>query len=57
MQGGRDAALRRDDLLAARLRPYHTRVERAYKYSKVLTRAMLEIVRHEPLAAFLVRRL
>ena len=52
-----DAALGRDDLSVAHLRPYHTRLECTYKYSKLLTRALLEIVRHEQLAAFLVRRL
>lgn len=52
-----DDALRRDDLSAARLRPYHTRLERAFGHSKILTRAVLSLVRHKRLAAFLVRRL
>jgi flavin-dependent dehydrogenase len=51
------SALRRDDLSAARLRPYHIRLERALRHSKILTRAMLGVVRHRRLAAFLVRRL
>jgi len=50
-------ALRRDDLSAARLRPYHRRVEQALGHSKLLTRALLGLVRHERLAGFLVRRL
>jgi flavin-dependent dehydrogenase len=52
-----DGALRRDDLSAARLRPYHTRLERALRHYKVLTRAVLRLVRHERLAGFVVRRL
>jgi flavin-dependent dehydrogenase len=50
-------ALRRDDLSAARLRPYHTRVEKALGHSRILTRAVLGLVRDERLAAFVVRRL
>jgi flavin-dependent dehydrogenase len=52
-----DEALRRDDLSAARLRPYHTRLEQALGHSRLLTRAVLRLVRHRRLAAFLVRRL
>jgi menaquinone-9 beta-reductase len=52
-----DDALRRDDLSVARLRPYHTRVEQILAHSRLLTRAVLSLVRHERLAAFLVRRL
>jgi flavin-dependent dehydrogenase len=50
-------ALRRDDLSAARLQPYHMRLERAFGHARVLTRAMLSVVRHKWLATFLVRRL
>jgi flavin-dependent dehydrogenase len=50
-------ALRRDDLSSASLRPYHTRLERAFGHPKLLTRAMLSLVRHKRLAAFVVRRL
>jgi flavin-dependent dehydrogenase len=52
-----DDALRRDDLSAARLRPYHTRLEQALGHYKILTRAVLSLVRHERLAGLLVRRL
>ncbi len=52
-----DDALRRDDLSAAQLRPYHTRLEQAYGHARILTRAVLSLVRHKRLAAFLVRRL
>lgn len=52
-----DDALRRDDLSGARLRPYHLRVEQALGSSRMLARALLGLVRHERLAAFLVRRL
>jgi flavin-dependent dehydrogenase len=50
-------ALRRDDLSAARLRPYHARVEQALAHAKILTRAVLGLVRHRWLAGLLVRRL
>jgi flavin-dependent dehydrogenase len=52
-----DDALRRDDLSAARLEPYHLRMERASAHSRLLTRAVLSLVRYRRLAAFLVRRL
>ncbi len=52
-----DDALRRDDLSAANLRPYHTRLEQAVGHSRLLTRAVLRMVRHERLAAFVIRRL
>jgi flavin-dependent dehydrogenase len=52
-----DGALRHDDLSAARLRPYHTRLERALRHYKALTRAVLSLIRHERLAALVVRRL
>jgi flavin-dependent dehydrogenase len=52
-----DDALRRDDLSATRLMPYHTRLERALRHYRILTRAMLCLIRHERLAAFVVRRL
>jgi flavin-dependent dehydrogenase len=52
-----DDALRRDDLSAARLWPYHTRMEQASSHARILTRAVLRLVRHKRLAAFLVRRL
>jgi flavin-dependent dehydrogenase len=52
-----DDALRRDDLSAGRLRAYHERLERASRHARVLTRAMLSLVRHEWLASSLVRRL
>ena len=42
---------------AARLWPYHTRLERALRHSKILTRTVLGVVRHRRLAAFLVGRL
>jgi flavin-dependent dehydrogenase len=52
-----DDALRHDDLSAARLRPYHTRLERALRDYQTLTRAVLSLVRHRRLAALVVRRL
>jgi flavin-dependent dehydrogenase len=52
-----DEALRRDDLSAARLRPYHTRAERALGHPRLLTGAMLRLVRHPRLAALVVRHL
>jgi flavin-dependent dehydrogenase len=52
-----DDALRSDDLSAARLRPYHARLEGALRHYKVLTRAVLRLVRHDRLAALVVRRL
>jgi flavin-dependent dehydrogenase len=52
-----DDALRRDDLSAARLQAYHTRLERALRHYRVLTRAVLWLIRHERLAGFVVRRL
>jgi flavin-dependent dehydrogenase len=52
-----DEALRHDDLSAARLRPYHTRLEQALSHYKVLTRGVLRLIRHKRLAAFVVRRL
>jgi 2-polyprenyl-6-methoxyphenol hydroxylase-like FAD-dependent oxidoreductase len=52
-----DAALRLDDLSAARLRPYHVRVERALRHYKALTRVVLYLCRHGWLAGLLVRRL
>src|SRR5262249_21554021 len=52
-----DDALRDDDLSAARLRPYHGRMERALSHYKILTRGVLRLVRHKHLAAFVVRRL
>ncbi len=52
-----DDALRRDDLSAARLRPYHKRLEQTFGHAKLLTRAVLSLVRHERLAAWVVRRL
>jgi flavin-dependent dehydrogenase len=50
-------ALRRDDLSRARLRHYHTRLEQAFGHARTLTRAVLRLVRHPWLAAFVVRRL
>ena len=50
-------ALRRDDLSAGRLRAYHERLERASRHARILTRAMLGLVRHRWLASSLVRRL
>jgi menaquinone-9 beta-reductase len=52
-----DEALRRDDLSAARLQPYQAQVEAALRHYKWLTRAVLRLIRHERLAAFIVRRL
>jgi menaquinone-9 beta-reductase len=52
-----DDALRHNDLSAARLVPYHARLEGALRHYKVLTRAVLRLVRHERLAALVVRRL
>jgi hypothetical protein len=52
-----DDGLRRDDLSAARLLPYHKRMERALRHYKLLTRAVLWLIRHERLAGFVVRRL
>lgn len=52
-----DAALRCDDLSAKRLMPYHMRLERALRHYKVLTRAILNLIRHQRLAALIVRRL
>jgi 2-polyprenyl-6-methoxyphenol hydroxylase-like FAD-dependent oxidoreductase len=52
-----DDALRRDDLSAARLLPYHARLERALRHYKILTRAVLRLTRRGRLAAFIVRRL
>jgi 2-polyprenyl-6-methoxyphenol hydroxylase-like FAD-dependent oxidoreductase len=52
-----DVALRQDDLSAARLRPYHRRVERALRHYKALTRVVLYLCRHGWLAGLLVRRL
>jgi flavin-dependent dehydrogenase len=52
-----DDALRQDDLSAARLRPYQTRLEQAFGHPRILTRAMLSLVRHKRLAAIVVRRL
>jgi flavin-dependent dehydrogenase len=52
-----DDALRRDDLSAGRLRAYHERLERASRHARILTRAMLSLVRHKWLASSLVRRL
>jgi flavin-dependent dehydrogenase len=50
-----DGALRRDDLSAARLRPYHTRLEQALSHYRLLTRGLLRLTRHRWLAAFLIR--
>jgi 2-polyprenyl-6-methoxyphenol hydroxylase-like FAD-dependent oxidoreductase len=50
-------ALRRDDLSATRLAPYHMRLEQALRHYKILTRALLYLIRHGRLAAFAVRRL
>jgi flavin-dependent dehydrogenase len=52
-----DDALRRDDLSAARLIPYHTRLEQALAHYKFLTRGVLHLIRHRRLARFVVRRL
>jgi flavin-dependent dehydrogenase len=52
-----DDALRRDDLSATRLMPYHRRLERALRHYRVLTRTILCLIRHERLAALVVRRL
>ncbi len=52
-----DDALRRDDLSAARLRPYHTRLERALRDYKILTRLLLNLLPHQRLSGFVVRRL
>jgi flavin-dependent dehydrogenase len=52
-----DDALRRNDLSAARLGPYHTRLEQATGHARILTRALLRLVRHKRLAALLVHRL
>jgi flavin-dependent dehydrogenase len=52
-----DAALRADDLSAARLAPYHRRVERSLRHYMVLTRLILRLVRHGRLAALVARRL
>jgi 2-polyprenyl-6-methoxyphenol hydroxylase-like FAD-dependent oxidoreductase len=52
-----DDALRHDDLSAARLRPYHRRLERALLHYKILTRGVLCLVRHKHLASFVVRSL
>jgi flavin-dependent dehydrogenase len=52
-----DIALRHDDLSAARLRLYHVPLERALTHYRALTRAVLRLVRHRRLAAFVVRTL
>ncbi len=52
-----DDALRCDDLSARRLAPYHTRLEKALRHYKILTRAILYLTGHRRLAAFMVRRL
>lgn len=52
-----DQALCCDDLSARRLAPYHARLEKATRHYKILTRAILHLIRHRRLAAFIVRRL
>lgn len=52
-----DDALRCDDLSVKRLTPYHTRLESALRHYKILTRAILYLVRRRRLAAWVVRRL
>jgi flavin-dependent dehydrogenase len=52
-----DNALRRDDLSASSLRPYHSRLEEKLGHYKILTRALLLLARHDRLAPFFVRRL
>jgi flavin-dependent dehydrogenase len=52
-----DAALRAGDLSAARLNSYDTRVQRALRHYKVLTRIVLALCRHGRLAGLVVRRL
>lgn len=52
-----DDALRRDDLRASRLAPYHQRLEVALRHYKVLTRALLFLSRWPRLAAHVIRRL
>lgn len=52
-----DEALRCDDLSAARLAPYHMRMEKALRHYKILTRALLYLIPHGRLATLVVRRL
>jgi len=52
-----DKGLRRDDLSAGFLRPYHDRIEQAIRHYKILTRALLMLKPHARLAAMVVQRL
>jgi 2-polyprenyl-6-methoxyphenol hydroxylase-like FAD-dependent oxidoreductase len=52
-----DNALRRDDLTSTSLWPYQSRLERALRDYRILTRAMLCLLRHQVVSAFVVRRL
>jgi flavin-dependent dehydrogenase len=52
-----DNALRRNDLSAKALRPYHDRVEHFISHHKLLTRALLFLGVHRQLFGFIIKRL